>query len=187
MNTFASASVRLAAIVHLAKQMSARGGVGHTGIMKMIYLLQETKGFPLGYDFRLYTYGPYDAQVLEDLKVAQLRHAVASKAVDYQFGRGYQIAAGEAAEEVITKGELPSDLRRAIDQIVADFGARSAADLEIIGTIIFADRAAARGKEKTTPEDLAGRVHDIKPYIADQRILSEAQALKSKGLLESVP
>jgi len=32
--------------------------------MKMKYFLQELKEVPLGYDFRLSTYGPFDAEVL---------------------------------------------------------------------------------------------------------------------------
>jgi uncharacterized protein YwgA len=41
--------------------------LGRTALMKLAFLLQTVRGVPLGYHFRLYTYGPYDGDVLDDL------------------------------------------------------------------------------------------------------------------------
>ena len=49
-------------------QIKNSDGLGRTAIMKLIFLLQEGKGLPVGYDFRLYSYGPYDSEVLQDLE-----------------------------------------------------------------------------------------------------------------------
>ena len=49
---------------------------------------------PLGYSFRLYTYGPYDPQLLEDLKIAKGRGAILCRKFDRQGGTGYEIKTG---------------------------------------------------------------------------------------------
>jgi len=44
--------------------------------MKLLYFLQEWKGVRLNYDFRLYTYGPFESEVLSDLSSGCGRRAV---------------------------------------------------------------------------------------------------------------
>jgi hypothetical protein len=59
---------------------------------------------PLGYSFRLYTYGPYDSQILEDLKIAEGRGAILCRKFDWQGGTGYEIKAGHP---IMTENLLP--------------------------------------------------------------------------------
>ena len=40
---------------------------GKTAVMKYLFILQEVFKVPLGYEFSLYTYGPYCSDVLSDL------------------------------------------------------------------------------------------------------------------------
>ncbi len=69
--------VRLALIAALVGQAADRGiTIGRTALVKCIYLLEEIKGLRVGYDFRLYTYGPFDAKVLDDLQYAESLGAV---------------------------------------------------------------------------------------------------------------
>src|SRR5258708_7802894 len=63
--------------------------LGRTAVMKLAYLLQTVKKVPLGYDFRLFTYGPFDSDVLEDLGQAETLGAVASNIVHFPSGSGY--------------------------------------------------------------------------------------------------
>ena len=49
----------------------APGRLGRTAIMKLAYLLQTVKCLPLGYDFRLHTYGSFESDVLNDLGSAE--------------------------------------------------------------------------------------------------------------------
>ena len=50
----------------LARMVKVAPGqtLGRTQVMKLFYFLQELKGVWLGYDFRLFTYGPFDSEVL---------------------------------------------------------------------------------------------------------------------------
>ena len=50
---------------------------GEKLFVKLFYFLQELNGVPLGYDFRLFNYGPFDSEVLSDLSTACGLDAVA--------------------------------------------------------------------------------------------------------------
>jgi hypothetical protein len=58
---------RIGLIAYLAK----RSPIGRTALMKYCYFLQALRGVPLGYNFSLYSYGPFDAAVLSDLGDAE--------------------------------------------------------------------------------------------------------------------
>jgi hypothetical protein len=89
MNEETPKGVRLRIMSELAKR--SQGGMGRTTLMKLIYFLQTLKGLPLGYRFRLYTYGPFDPKVLDDLKMAEMSGIVRSSVSSYSGGYGYEI------------------------------------------------------------------------------------------------
>ena len=93
---------RLATITTLVDK-SKNPNLGHTAIMKLAYFLQALRNVPLGYNFRLYTYGPYDADVLGDLKYAEVLEAVTSETIMYPCGYGYEIQKGNAANTIIER------------------------------------------------------------------------------------
>ena len=68
--------------------------------MKLAYFLQTVKNVPLGYSFRLYTYGPYDSDVLTHLSQAEAMHAVKSKVVPNPSGYGYEFEPGPKLDEL---------------------------------------------------------------------------------------
>ena len=77
---------RLATIAALVKR---EPGVGRTVVMKWLFLLMALKHVPLRYNFRLYTYGPFDGRVLEALEYAEAIGIVEAKASRYPGGYGY--------------------------------------------------------------------------------------------------
>jgi uncharacterized protein YwgA len=160
---------------------AAPAGLGRTAVMKLAYFLQIVRGVPLGYRFSLYTYGPYDKEVLADLAMAEAEKRVTSTLVTYPGGsQGYEIRAGGRAA---ADRALAEPHRAAIDWAIAEFARRSAADLEMASTIVFADRS--RNGEATSLETLVRQVHEIKPHLDAARIGAEAQRLKHAGLLQS--
>src|SRR5947209_7331715 len=94
---------RYATIAELVRR--ARSPLGRTAVMKLCYFLQAVRGVDLGYDFRLYTYGPFDPSVLGDLAYAQHLGAVAERSVHYPTGAGYEILPGAAGEFVRERGQ----------------------------------------------------------------------------------
>ena len=66
---------RTASIAELVRKASA--GFGRTALMKCLYFLQTVHRVPLGYHFGLYTYGPFDSDVLSDsIKVGSVRLSI---------------------------------------------------------------------------------------------------------------
>ena len=102
-------------------------------------------------DFRLDTYGPFDADVLNDLETAQSFQSLHVKTGIYPSGYGYEVktgAKGESTKERVTDwlASHQSDLTWA----VKDFAARSASELELLATIVYVDRELA-GKPTSRP------------------------------------
>src|SRR5437879_13176120 len=85
---------RLAVITWLAENA---GSLGRTALMKYCYFLQIVCGVPLGYRFSLYSYGPFDSDVLSDLDVVEPMAGVKSSVEYFSGGYGYCIESGEHA------------------------------------------------------------------------------------------
>ena len=192
MNQPSTRDLRLATIGALAQRLG--GGMGRTALMKLIYFLQVLKKLPLGYSFRLYTYGPFDAQVLEDLKVAEMKGLVQSAVFSYPGGYGYAISPRYHAESSPGVGLSAPEATRfrqeglaayeeALDWVVREFGQRSALDLEMASTIVYVDRATAAKQAQLSPAEIARKVEEIKPRLEFSRIETEAESLKKRGLL----
>ena len=129
---------RLAVLADLAQAVP--DGMGRTALMKCVFFLQEVRGVPLGYRFGLYTYGPYDASVLEDVKLAQARGILLSKVVEYSNGYGYAIRPGDAAADVQARAsEQLAEHQAALKWVREEFAHRSASELEMASTLVFVD------------------------------------------------
>lgn len=176
--------LRLSLLSELIRQ--APGSLGRTALMKLAYLLQTIKELPLGYDFRLYTYGPFDSDLLNDLGQAQSLGLVQSRIVQFPAGSGYgyEFSAGPGLERASERiRPTIAAFQSAIHWVLDEFGRLSAADLELITTIIYADREAARDKEEIAVEDLGRTVKEVKPRFADCYILEKIEELAKNGLL----
>lgn len=175
---------RMAIIAALAQAVP--GGMGRTAVMKCLFFLQEARGVPLGYRFGLYTYGPYDAEVLQDLKLAQAEGVLASHVVAYPHGYGYAIEAAPGAAAVSTRASsLLARHEEALQWVSTTFAHRSASDLEMASTILYVDRASVSAEDELNLSNITARVHDIKPHLRSESIEREAKRLKDMGLLRA--
>jgi len=177
---------RLALINELAKQSSS-GHIGRTALMKYLYFLQTLRRVPLGYKFSLYSYGPFDSDVLSDLDRAETMGVVSTEPVVFSGGYGYRIRAGKKVSTV-GPGALKfvKDSKQDVRWILEKFGGFSAAELELTSTIIYVDRESLRGGEKNSLARLAKSVNEIKPHFDTNKILEYATTLQKDGLLKSV-
>ncbi len=174
---------RLALIPFLAGNTSS-GHIGRTALMKYMYFLQTLRHVPLGYRFTLYSYGPFDSEVLADLASAETLGAVESEAVLYPGGYGYQIRPGNKANWLQRRAaDFLKRNKLNVRWVTERFGSFTSAQLELVSTIIYADREAAHKKEKLQLKDIVHRVHEIKPHFSNAKILSYAEALKQDRLL----
>ena len=177
---------RIGLIAYLAEH-SPSAWIGRTALMKYCYFLQALRGVPLGYDFSLYSYGPFDAAVLSDLGDAETLGLVKEDVVRYPVGYGYRIKSAVSGEELRQfGGRLLQKHKQDADWVIAEFGHLNAAELELESTIVYTDREAYRSDEKNLSiSQLAGRVRDVKPHFSVEQIVHHAESLKSKGLLKA--
>lgn len=157
---------------------------GRTALVKLAYLLQVFRRVPLGYDFRLYTYGPFDAEVLNDLAQAQALQVVEVKIVPNAVGYGYDIRPGSNIKWA--KGRVASWLsehEEALNWAMGEFGHRTASELELIGTIIYVDRENRKQNQSVSVESLIQRVREIKPHFTEDFVKSKVEELVEKAFL----
>jgi hypothetical protein len=155
--------------------------------MKLAYFLKTLKGVPLSYDFRLYTYGPFDSDVLDDLQYAEALGAVEAEVSAYSGGKWYQYRPGSRIDEIANCAKaFLSRHSESIDWVLGNFGSRSAQDLEMASTLIFVDRAALESGSRQEISELARKVRAVKPYLSTEAIEREARDIKGKGLLLAV-
>ena len=175
--------LRLAVLSALVKDAPQKPG--RTALMKFAYLLQTVRGVPLGYRFELYNYGPYDSTVLSDLSQAATLKAIKSETVYYPSGYGYEYTTNEKGYSALCK-KVADDLAKHDDDIewvLKEFGSDSASRLELISTIIFAEREMRRKHQDRSKEELCRRVKRIKPHFTDETIAETVDELAEKELI----
>ncbi|MGO8750345.1 MAG: hypothetical protein ACLQNE_30745 [Thermoguttaceae bacterium] len=173
------------ALIGAMSERAPKGSLNRTAIMKCTYFLQTLRQVPLGYSFTLYSYGPYDKDVLDDLDYAETLGVVDAERVEYRGGYGYKIRAGAKVEKVKEcASEFLSRREADIHWVLSEFGSLTSADLELASTIIYADREAQQGSQGL--EELARRVGEVKPHFNPIQILTRAKSLQTKGLLQSI-
>lgn len=151
--------------------------------MKMAYFLTVVKDVPLGYNFTLYSYGPFDSSVLEDVEYAEQLKAVTIR----RDGYGYRIKPGPELERAKSISQtFLSRYQDEINWVVSSFSNETAADLELASTIVYVDRAnLARGKAETVA-DLAREVNSIKPHFPIDKIERRIESLRTSISLQSI-
>jgi uncharacterized protein YwgA len=179
--------LRLAVMSTLVKDAPQKPG--RTVLMKLAYLLQEVKGVPLGYRFELYNYGPYDSTVLSDLSQAATLKAIKSSVVHYPSGDGYEYSTNEKGHSILSRkvaGAL-AEHEESIKWVLDEFGSDSASRLELISTIVFAEREMTRKNQPRLASELCRRVKGIKPHFSESVILDTITALAEKKLISVIP
>lgn len=168
-------------VAELAARMQGRP-FGRTALQKLTYLLQELHGVDAGYDFPLYTYGPYSSELSSDLDTLTAMHGVRVVPDDRQGG--YQITPGERSASIRA---LAEDFLRAHDPAIADvvagFGAMTAKELELRATCVFAHRDALRRKRPLARAELVEVVHEIKPHFPLSQIDAAVGELAARGCI----
>jgi uncharacterized protein len=175
---------RIAVITRMAEKSPH---LGRTALMKYCYFLQTLRRVPLGYAFSLYSYGPFDSDVLADLDAAESIGGVKTQVIYYPGGYGYQIEPGDRIEGAKRWGaDFLKQYETDIDWVLSQFGNLNSAQLELASTIIYSDRESSAKSERLTPDQLALRVHDVKPRFSNTQILNLLTDLKRRGHLKSV-
>ena len=179
-------SRRLAVLTSLVSS-SPDSKLGRTAVVKLLYFLQELYDVPLGYYFRLYTFGPYDAEILSDVGTAKANEVLTEETILYSVGYGYAIRPGPRAKlaQAVDSDWLQLH-RKSIDAVVTEFASLSASELELASTIVYADREMHSQQGQTTVATITKLVHDVKPHFSDETIEKQVESLRDKNHLRSL-
>lgn len=154
--------------------------VGHTLVQKAVYLLQAAEHADVGYDFKLYHYGPYSEQLWNDLR---LLSDVGALRIDAdENGYGYWISLGSKAEVIERESkQVPTEkIRKVTDAL----GGAKSWDLELVATthFVFAD-LGQRKRTKPTDSEIADIVVQLKPHFGPADVYSALALLQERGWL----
>jgi hypothetical protein len=176
---------RLGLIPVLAEHASA-GHIGRTALMKYAYFLQTLRDVPLGYSFSMHSYGPFDSDVLMDLRSAAELNIVDVTPVEFAGGYGYRIKPGVRAESAKKDAaRFLTQHARDIDWLFSVFGSLNSAELELTSTIVYVDREFADRQQHGSLLDIVSRVREIKPRFTQEQVQEFVRMLLDHAVLHS--
>jgi hypothetical protein len=171
-------NLRESAIAYTAKKLS---GLSKTGMMKVMYLLQQVYKVPLNYEFTIYTYGPYDVEVLTHTDIAERDGLIRINQPDLARGSiGYKIYP-KASKHV---ERFPEEYSNAIDKISEHFQDYTARKWELAATIVYVHNAHMMNETSICKPALCERVHRLKPHFDNTDISIEYDKLEKIGFLK---
>lgn len=184
MTTSPTPEARRAIIAQLASLASKKHyNLGKTALQKHCYFLQTLFFTDCGYDFRLYTYGPFDSQLLADLDEAEMYDAV-NILFDSSIG-GYRIRPGAMAKSLVkTHSQFISGISDKLENVLDEFGPYNAKELELRATIVYAEREAEAEGRELEIDALVSAVKAIKPHFSHETIRSAIEELAQKEHIE---
>jgi uncharacterized protein len=172
------------ALISVLAEHSPKGSIGRTGVMKLLYFLQVLRNVPLDYRFTLYSYGPFDSEVLSDLANSEALEVVSTTIIQFSGGYGYEIKPGRNARmlqdrEAIFLNEHQQD----IDWVIGEFGGLNSGQLELVSTIVYVDQEASEHEQELSLGAIAELVHEIKPHFSKEKIMEFAVSLHDSQLI----
>jgi uncharacterized protein len=174
---------RLLQRLALFSEFAQAAKLGRTAIMKLCFFLQESKGVPLGYQFSIYSYGPFDSDVLADLTTAEHMNILKSNIVYYPSGLGYEYGPGRDHTIRDIEADFLARHRASIAWVLTNFGNRTAGDLELLSTTLF----VAKFNNPRNVTELIDKVELIKPHFSTEQIQRAFQELVTLNVLRSNP
>lgn len=169
----------------ISEIITLKPGIGKTAMMKFIFLLQIVYKIRLGYDFGIYTYGPYSSGVMEDIDWAKHQDIISMEMVIYPSGHsGYSLKPSSNTEKILEEEKkYISTYFQDIEKVISLFGDKTAKELELLTTIIYLYQIYIKNNWKCGLEEVSKNVHEIKPYFDISDIQREYLYLDKLGLL----
>ncbi|MGB3924866.1 MAG: hypothetical protein WBL14_00690 [Caldicoprobacterales bacterium] len=169
---------RYGVIAYLAKVMEEYNvQFGKTSLQKIIYILQEIYDVKIGYPYTLYNYGPYSADLANDLNYIA---ALKGVKVSWVSTGGYSIKPDVVADDFINRGiDFINSNKDKIKSALDVFGRLTAKELELRATIVYFYKEYGIQDE----HQIAQQVHEIKPYFSLKKIEETIHELKEKAII----
>lgn len=170
----------------MAEIVKERSGLGKTAMMKYIFILQQVFKVPLGYDYEIYTYGPYSSEVMQDIQLAADYDVFEIHETIFSNGHyGYRLEPSAKTTETINVArEFVQGYISPIHRVVELFGHKSAKELELSSTIIYVYHNHLHNGWEITNDKVSNSVHRIKPHFSLQDIQLEYEDLQKENMLQ---
>ena len=173
-------SKRLAII---SKIVTMDENLGKTAMMKYIFLLQQVYKVPTGYDYEIYTYGPYSSEVAGDINLASDFGII--EATYSSKHAGFELKPTSQTKSYIDKEkDFIDEHSGSISEVIELFGRKSAKGLELSSTIVYVYSNRSFNKWGTSFEEVTNYVKAIKPHFDIEAIKAEYMNLESLGILK---
>lgn len=166
-------------ITYLAKKVAEFNiQFGKTSLQKIIYILQEIYNVNVGYNYIFYNYGPYSAELANDLDYVAALNGVE---VSWVSSGGYSIKPDTDTDSFIEKSEAFLEKNKdSINEAINEFGQYTAKELELRATIIYLIREY---NDSITEKELIKQVNELKPYFSLDKIEYTIKELKQKEII----
>ena len=175
---------RYAVIAELAKLYQDKSSwvLGKTALQKLTFFLQEVRGIELGYEYSLYSFGPFSSTLAADLDMADMMDVVD---VRYDSSiNGYEIFPGETdVSSGKTAKQWLKSVRKDVQAVFERFGTFGTRQLELRATIAYVAKDAVLRGRTLTDDRLTRIVHDLKPHFNYEMIGDALRQLRQEGFL----
>lgn len=172
----------------ILKIVSDKSGLGKTAMMKFIFILQEVFKIPLGYNYEIYTYGPYSSEVVEDIELVKYNKWLDIEVEEYKTGHiGYHINLTDSGKnEIQQMNELSTEHSQNIKSVLDLFGNKNVKELELSTTILYTYKSYKKNNWEISKKDIVNDVKEIKPHFEVPTIEQEYDALEKNQLLARI-
>lgn len=153
---------RHAVIASLIKALRAhRSWCGETHVQKAVYFLQQMTGVPTEFEFLLYKHGPFSFDLRDEITAMRADMLLGFEFPRPDYGPSLKLTPNMEALRRRHRSVV-EEAGRAIDFVAERFGDRNVAELERLGTALYACRK--HGDERD-PFKLARRIVELKPHV----------------------
>lgn len=169
-----SLSLKESVILNLLQQNPK---LGKTAVMKAVFMLQQVKGVKLGYDFSIYTYGPYASDVMADIDNLVEEGFISSTMYPYNNYIGYRLEVTESGTAELAKQPMAEP--QALKDISDFVHGKTAKELELYSTIIYIANLYTKNAWSGGEKSIIEKVKEIKPHFSTDDIQKAYQQLKA--------
>lgn len=168
---------RMALLVYLVMKGQERvNAVGHTQIQKLFYLLQNGKGVPLGYKFRLYHYGPYCSELWGDLNSLKEYGYLTISA--NESGWGYEIRILPEGRRFVTGQGVAEEIRKKVDGLLEVLGGQPVRRLEALATAHYIFQDLRKAGLLPDEDKVVYHVLKLKPHLKENEVKEAFRQIK---------
>lgn len=136
----------MSAILLLGQLLTTTGPIcGRKKLQKIVHLLQNLRSVPFGYSFQFSFFGPYSADLKEDVSALAREELVLETRSDSDMGNPYRFSAGEKMKQLLQ--DVPVASKDDWAPLALDLNSRTAEELEGISTVLFLQKIGWSGTE----------------------------------------